>query len=168
MRMCIPLWACLVVIAVTVAPAAQRGARGGEWRWHGGDLGSTKYAALDQIGKDNVSQLRIAWRRPAVDPGLVASVSTFTFSHDFRATPLMIDGVLYSSNGIGLVEAFHPGTGKTVWIQQPSADEPDHGLRGNSTRAVAYWAGGNERRPIVRNAMPARTHSTPAIQNAGS
>ena len=32
----------------------------------------------------------------------------------------------------------------------------------------AVRAGVNERRPIVRNAMPARTHSTPAIQNAGS
>jgi len=58
----------------------------------------------------------------------------------------MIDGVLYGSNGIGLVEAFHPGTGKTIWIQQPFADEPDRGLRGNSTRAVAYWTDGTERR----------------------
>ena len=68
MRMRTPLWACLVAIAVTAVPAAQRGARSGEWRWHSGDLGSTKYAALDQINKDNVSRLRIAWRRPAVDP----------------------------------------------------------------------------------------------------
>ena len=146
MRMRIPFWASLAVIAITAAPAAQRGARGGEWQRHSGDPGSTKYAALDQISKDNVSQLRIAWRRPAVDPGLVANLNTFAFSHDLRATPLMIDGALYSSNGIGLVEAFHPGTGKTIWIQQPFADEPEHGLRGNSTRAVAYWADGSERR----------------------
>jgi hypothetical protein len=31
--------------------------RTGEWRWHSGDLGSTKYSPLDQINKDNVSQL---------------------------------------------------------------------------------------------------------------
>jgi quinoprotein glucose dehydrogenase len=145
-RMRISLWTCLVLIAIAADPAAQRGARGGEWRSHSGDRGSTKYAALDQIGKDNVSRLRIAWRRPAVDPGLVVNERTFGFSHDFRATPLLVDGVLYGSNGIGLVEAFHPGTGKTVWIQQPFADEPDRGLRGNSTRAVAYWTGGSERR----------------------
>ena len=145
-----PFWACLAAIAVTAGVTAQRGARSGEWRWHSGDLGSTKYAPLDQIRKENVSQLRIAWRRPAVDPGLVAGASNFAFSNDFRATPLMIDGVLYSSNGIGLVEAFHPATGKTIWIQQPFADEPDRGLRGNSTRAVAYWAGGNERRLFQR------------------
>jgi glucose dehydrogenase len=147
-RMRILLYAGLALVAVTAAPAAQSGARGGDWRWHGGDLGSTKYAPLDQINKDNVSTLRIAWRRPAVDPGL-AKTRTIEFSHDFRATPLMIDGVLYGSNGIGLVEAFHPGTGKTVWIQQPVAGGPDDGLRGNSTRALAYWTGGGDRRLFV-------------------
>jgi quinoprotein glucose dehydrogenase len=125
---------------------ARQSARGGEWRWHSGDLGSTKYAALDQINRDNVSQLRIAWRRPAVDASVAGNVPNFSYSHDFHATPVIIDGVLYSSNGIGLVEAFHPGTGKTIWIQQPFADEPDRRLRGNSTRAVAYWTDGSERR----------------------
>ena len=80
---------------------------------------------------------------------LVNNEANFGYSHDFRATPLMIEGVLYGSNGIGLVEAFHPGTGKTLWVQQPFADEPGHGLRGNSTRALAYWADGNERRLFV-------------------
>ena len=51
--------------------AAQHGAPGGEWRSHGGDPASTKCAPLGQITKANVSQLRIAWRRPAVDPSLV-------------------------------------------------------------------------------------------------
>jgi quinoprotein glucose dehydrogenase len=153
MRIYGPLWAVLATIALASAASitgrAQSGARAGEWRWHSGDLGSTKYAPLDQINKNNVSQLRIAWRRPAVDASLVDQAPELSFSHDFHATPLMIDGVLYGSNGIGLVEAFHPGTGKTMWIQQPFADEPAHGLRGNSTRAVAYWSDGSERRLFV-------------------
>ena len=153
MRIYGPLWAVLATIALASAASitgrAQSGARAGEWRWHSGDLGSTKYAPLDQINKSNVSQLRIAWRRPAVDASLVDQAPELSFSHDFRATPLMIDGVLYGSNGIGLVEAFHPGTGKTMWVQQPFADEPAHGLRGNSTRAVAYWSDGSERRLFV-------------------
>ncbi|PYR87606.1 MAG: hypothetical protein DMF84_31195, partial [Acidobacteria bacterium] len=65
---------------------------------------------------------------------------------NFRATPLMIDGVLYSPNAIGLVEAFHPGTGKTIWVQEPFRDEPGQGLRGDSTRGVTYWTDGAERR----------------------
>ena len=128
---------------------AQKGAARGEWRWHSGDLGSTKYSPLDQINKDNVARLKIAWRRPAVDATLSGRVAEFSFSHDFRATPVMIDGTLYAPNGIGLVEAFDPATGKTVWVQQPFPDEPGQGLLGTSTRSVAHWQQGNDRRLFV-------------------
>ena len=74
------------------------------------------------------ARFRIAWRRPAVDATLSGRVTEFSFSHDFRATPVMIDGTLYAPNGIGLVEAFDPATGKTVWVQQPFADEPGQAL----------------------------------------
>ena len=96
-----------------------------------------------------MGRLQIAWRRPAVDVSLVKRKPDFSFSRDFRATPLMIDGTLYSPNGIGLVEAFHPATGKTLWVQQPFADEPQQGLSGDSTRTVAYWAQGNQQRLFV-------------------
>src|SRR4029453_13163584 len=134
------------VAAGTVFTAAQQGARGGEWTRYGGDSGTTKYAPLDQINKGNVSQLRIAWRRPAVDPSFASAVADFSYSGNFRATPLMIGGVLYSPNGIGRVEAFHPATGKTLWIQEPFPDEGAQGLRGDSSRGVAYWAEGTDRR----------------------
>jgi quinoprotein glucose dehydrogenase len=138
-----------IVILVTAYASAQQGARRGEWRWHSGDLGSTKYSPLDQINKENVARLRVAWRRPAVDSSISAKVKDFSFSHDFRATPLMIGGTLYSPNGIGLVEAFNPATGRTVWVQQPFPDEPQGGLQGTSTRSVAYWQQGNEQRIFV-------------------
>jgi len=138
----------LVALASTLG-SAQQGARDGEWRWHSGDLGSTKYSPLGQITRENVARLRIAWRRLAVDRSLSGKVPNFTFSHDFRATPLMIDDVLYSPNGVGLVEAFDPGTGKTLWVQQPFPEEPRQGLQGDSTRSVAQWRQGNDRRIFV-------------------
>ena len=42
--------------------AAQTGAAGGQWRAYGGDNGNTKYSPLDQITRDNVKDLKIAWR----------------------------------------------------------------------------------------------------------
>ena len=106
----IVLWAGLVTVTLSASANQPSPSRpSGEWRWHGGDSGSTRYSALDQITRNNVSQLRVAWRRPAVDASLIGSARrTSRSSHDFRATPLMIDGVLYASNGIGLVEAFDP------------------------------------------------------------
>jgi quinoprotein glucose dehydrogenase len=137
-----------VVLGIGFA-AAQQGSVGGEWTRYGADAGSTKYAPLDQINKDNVTRLRVAWRRPAVDASLTSKTPTFTYSNNFRATPLMIGGVLYSPDGVGLVEAFHPGTGRTLWIQEPYPDEPEQGLRGDSARGVAYWTDGTERRLFV-------------------
>ena len=59
----------LVLIAcLGIVPAhAQDGAQNGEWRFFGGDTGSTKYSPLDQIDKDNVADLQVAWRWRSVD-----------------------------------------------------------------------------------------------------
>ncbi len=123
----------------------------GEWRSYSGDPGSMRYSALDQINRENVGKLAIAWRRPALDASFVGAtpVDGATPANDFIASPLMIDGVLYSPNQIGLVEAFDPGTGKTIWLQQPYPDEPEGGLRGSATRGVAYWTNGTTRRLFV-------------------
>jgi quinoprotein glucose dehydrogenase len=149
MRSHAPILVGLGVLLATAFGAAQQGTRGGEWTRYGGDPGSNRYSPVDQINKGNVSQLRVAWRRPAVDPSISSRILDFSHSNNFRATPLMIDGVLYSPNGIGLVEAFDPGTGKTLWTQEPFPDEPAQGLRGDSARGVTYWSDGTERRLFV-------------------
>ena len=139
----------IVVLMGAAVAWAQQGARGGEWARYGADAGTTKYAPLDQIDKQNVSRLRIAWQRPAVDPSITARVPDLNYSGNFRATPVMIGGVLYSPNGVGLVEAFHPGTGKTLWVQEPFADQGPAGFRGTSARGIAPWADGSDRRLFV-------------------
>ena len=40
------------------------------WTYYGGDKAATRYSPLDQITRENVKNLRVAWRRPAVDPQL--------------------------------------------------------------------------------------------------
>src|SRR5258705_597507 len=98
-----------ILLVLLLSPlAAQHGTRDGQWRTYNGDSGSTKYAPLDQINKSNVTSLRIVWRRPAVDPTLTAKDSTLRIAPNFRATPLMVNGVLYAPNGVGLAEAFDP------------------------------------------------------------
>jgi len=148
-RFRLSLLGVLVVVVSIWAPAvAQRGAAAdGQWRNYSGDLGGTKYSPLSQIDKSNVSRLRIAWRRPAVDASLTARDPKLSYSRNFRATPLMVNGVLYSPNGIGLVEAFHPATGATIWVQEPFAPTE---LRGDSTRGVAYWTDGKDERILVQ------------------
>ena len=133
----------MALVAITLR-ADDRSLANGEWRVYSGDNGARKYSPLDQITRDNVGGLRIAWRRPHIDASLTAGTSP-RISNNFRSTPLMVDGVLYASNAVGLVEAFDPGTGKTLWIQKVG----DDGLRGTSNRGVAYWGEGAEARLIA-------------------
>lgn len=111
---------------------------GSEWRTYGGDKGFTRYSPLDQINRDNVKDLQVVWRRPAVDPQLMAKFPDLTPSNYFRGTPIMIDGVLYAPNGVGLIEAFDAATGQTKWVQQP-VEPTIREAAGESTRGVAYW-----------------------------
>ncbi|MBI4464651.1 MAG: PQQ-binding-like beta-propeller repeat protein [Acidobacteria bacterium] len=123
----------------TLLADAQRGAKGGEWRFYGGDSGSTKYSALDQINRDNVKDLKIAWRW---------KTDNFGPSPEFlyEATPLMVNGVLYTTAGYRrAVAAIDAATGETLWIYR--MDEGERGLkapRRNSGRGVAYWTDGTE------------------------
>jgi glucose dehydrogenase len=115
-----------------------------EWRYYGNDSGSNKYAPLDQINRRNVNQLHIAWRRPAVD----AAFANPTFSNSYETTPLLVNGVMYVSNGMGFVEAFAPDTGKTVWVQEPPGGGREN-LTGHAPRGVAYWSSGSMARIFI-------------------
>ena len=96
---------------------AGQGTTPGEWDAYGADIGSTKYTPLDQINADNIDQLEIAWRRPALDEYYVNINPRQRYSNTWNAAPIVKNGVAYVTNGVGLVEAFDPGTGETIWVQ---------------------------------------------------
>ncbi len=138
----------IVIAALTLGAAAalpaQRGATDGEWRYWGGDPGSTRYSSLDQITRDNVGTLRVAWRWKAANFG--PEPETY-----FRATPLYANGVLYTVAGERrAVVAIDPATGETIWTWRM-----DEGLRWEkaprrfSGRGLAYWSDGRQERLVV-------------------
>jgi quinoprotein glucose dehydrogenase len=130
---------CLLCVALNAR--AQSGTKNGEWRNYGGDLGSTRYAPLDQINADNFSKLEIAWRFKTDSLGPRPEFK-------FESTPLMIHGVLYSTGGSRrAVVALDAATGELLWIHRE-----DEALRGTyaprqlSGHGVAYWTDGKEER----------------------
>jgi glucose dehydrogenase/cytochrome c5 len=134
--------AALILIA-----SAQTIPQQGEWRTYGGDKSFNRYSPLDQINRDNVKNLGIVWGRPAVDAQIKDKFPDLSPSNYFRGTPVMIDGVLYAPDGVGLVEAFDAVTGRTKWVQQPT--EPTlREAAGESTRGVAYWRKGSDERIV--------------------
>jgi quinoprotein glucose dehydrogenase len=120
----------------------------GEWRYYGGDKGYTRYSPLDQITRDNVAKLEIAWRRPALDAQYSQGFPELSPSPYFRSTPIMVNGVLYAPNAVGLIEAFDGASGKTVWVQEP-AEKTVQAVAGQSTRGIDYWESGTDQRLAV-------------------
>ncbi len=125
--------------------AAQQQFPPGEWRYYGRDLAGTKYSPLDQIDRDNVEQLDIAWRWRTDNFGP-------RLDFYFQATPLMIGGRLYTTAGWNRnVVAIDGATGETLWMHR--YDEGERGARGPiraaAGRGVAYWTDGRDDERII-------------------
>ena len=116
---------------------AQQGTTGGEWRTWAGDLGATRYAPLDQIDANNFGDLEVAWR---------FSTDNLGPGPDFnlQATPLMVDGVLYSTAGSRRsVVAIDAGTGELLWMYRlDEGERATRSVRRLSGRGVGYWTDG--------------------------
>ncbi len=130
--------------AARVAVAAEDGAA---WTGYGGNKGFQRYAPLQQIDAKNVAQLHVAWRRAGLDPVLQEKFLDLVPSNYLKSTPTLVNGVLYGSNAIGLVEAFDAVTGATKWIQKPLPVTLKE-ASGQGMRGVEYWRSGNDERVI--------------------
>ena len=120
----------------------------GDWPHHGGDLGSSKYAALAQIDADNFNQLAIVWRWPSADRRIDREKLYAT--GDYRATPLMVGGKVYAATSHGQVAALDAGSGRELWVVDPQSYL--HGMPNMQplqTRGIEYWTDGLAERIFV-------------------
>ena len=125
-----------------------RGNVTGEWRSYGADYASTKFAPLNQINRDNVHTLNIAWRWASIDNDILRERGLWTWKNE--ATPLMIGGVLYTSTSLSQVAAIDARTGTTLWSYDPQmylwGAPTNHGF---VHRGVAYWEDSDDRRIFI-------------------
>jgi len=136
----VPFASCLLLCAA--APiTGQSGAKNGEWRTYGGDLGNTHYSPLDQINANNFNKLEVAWRFKTDNLGPAPE-------YNLESTPLMANGVLYSTAGTRrAVVALDAATGELLWTHgeregQRGVEAP----RQLSGRGLAHWSDGREER----------------------
>src|SRR5688500_15467177 len=131
------------VLGASAIVSGQAGITNGEWPHWGADLGSSKYSALDQINRDNVKNLRVAWRWKSENHGPRPQ-------NNMEATPLMVGGVLYTTAGFRPnVVAIDAATGETLWSYR--LDEGQRGDRAprSVSRGVEYWTDGKQARIIL-------------------
>lgn len=77
------------------------------WPIVGGTYAEARYSALDQINTGNVGRLKLAW------------YADFETNRGQQATPLAVDGVLYTSTSWSHVYAYDAATGKQLWHHDP-------------------------------------------------
>ena len=131
-----------VIVMLGVGPtttAAQTGALNGEWRYYGGDLGSTKYSPIDQIDRDNVGDLQIAWRWKTDNFGP-------RLDFYYQATPLMVGGLVFVPTPLSLGAAYDAGTGEERWVHDPESYLDGPPASRANMRGAAYWTDGNVER----------------------
>ncbi|PLW82359.1 pyrrolo-quinoline quinone [Kineobactrum sediminis] len=101
------------------------------WRTTGGDPASSHYSALDQVNRDNVGELRLAWQYHS------APSATLPASSELQVNPIVIGDTLYGRNPLHNVFALDAATGAERWTFSPPAEHV--GL--SNMRGVTYWQG---------------------------
>ena len=114
-------YSVLLAIALSIGACAPQSqlttAPFGEWHHAGGNHFSAKYSPLDQIDSSNFAELEVAWDWQSADARIPRSLASNT--SPYRATPLFVNGVMYTNTSLGQVAALDPVSGKELWVFDP-------------------------------------------------
>jgi quinoprotein glucose dehydrogenase len=127
--------ALIALLTLTVGQAiAEDHPQTADWPYIGGDIGGQRYSPLDQISKDNVGKLKVAWTYHTGDFSVGGPDKSTTA---FEASPIEVDGTLYLCSPNDRVIALDPETGKEKWKFVPTVNQA--GVYEAVCRGVTYW-----------------------------
>ncbi len=108
------------------------------WRVQNGSKSNLKYSSLNQINRENVHLLEVAWEYKAGDDGF-----------SIECNPIVIGNKLYATSPSVNAFALEASTGKALWTFDPYQYEGKSGRLTGSwavNRGVAYWEDKTESR----------------------
>jgi quinohemoprotein ethanol dehydrogenase len=92
---------------ITLSVVLMQSPKSSDWALHGLTNSEQRYSPLDLINETNISRLGLAWHyKLDVDRGT-------------EATPIVIDGRMYTTGAFSIVYAFDAATGKLLWKYDP-------------------------------------------------
>ena len=105
--------------------------QGNNWMSWGRGYDEQRFSPLEQIHADNVDQLELAW---------YYDLETF---RGVEGTPLVIDGVMYTTSAWNLTYALDAATGEEIWTYDPEVPRPwgRYACCGPVSRGLAAWEG---------------------------
>lgn len=105
-----------------------------DWAEYYGDGSRSHYSALDQVDRENVDQLEVAWTYSS------GGADTLLNRTQMQCNPIIIDGILYGVSANTQVFSVDAASGRELW----KTDIKDNG--GTTSRGVSYWSDGSEQR----------------------
>src|SRR6201987_5683298 len=88
------------------------------WLQGNKDYGAHRYSELDQINKNNVKDLHVAFMVALAYPPATTKIPMM----GYQSTPLVDDGAMYVVDGWGTVyriDVRDPGNAKIAWVMDP-------------------------------------------------
>ncbi|MGB8539707.1 MAG: PQQ-binding-like beta-propeller repeat protein [Acidobacteriaceae bacterium] len=132
------VWIVLSTVLSGVSSLAQQADSFRTWSVFGGGPDNIHYSNLDQINRDNVHSLQVAW---TFDSGDQHPKS------EMECNPIVVDGVLYATTPNGSVVALDAASGSLRWRYDATDGLKNIGKVRN--RGVTYWSDGADRRIFV-------------------
>lgn len=108
-----------------------------EWPEYGSDKGGSRHSPLDQITRQNVSSLKVAW---TFNSGDISDGKGDTTTSSLQVTPIVVDDVMYFCTPFNRVIALDPESGRQLWAFDPGLRNRQlHGGYPLTCRGVATW-----------------------------
>ncbi len=141
----------LAPLVVCLGASVAGSAFSADWPSYGGDNGSQKYSTLDQVNASNVADLVPAWSWESPDNASVAdNIAQQNYRAvpaGFKATPIVIEGVMYVPSSFGRVVALDAASGEEKWIFDTEAWSSGRPANlGYNSRGVGYWSSEDKQR----------------------
>lgn len=105
-----------------------------DWPEYNGNGERSHFSALNQINKDNVAQLKVAWTYAS------GGADTSRNRSQMQCNPIIIKGILYGVSASIQAFAVDAATGKEIW----KSNLPD--VAGTLSRGVTYWSDNQSKR----------------------
>ena len=141
----------LAPLVVCLGASVAGSAFSADWPSYGGDNGSQKYSTLDQVNASNVADLVPAWSWESPDNATVAdNIAQQNYRAvpaGFKATPIVIEGVMYVPSSFGRVVALDAASGEEKWVFDTEAWSSGRPANlGYNSRGVGYWSSEDKQR----------------------
>jgi quinoprotein glucose dehydrogenase len=106
-----------------------------DWGYYGGDAFGDHYSSLDEINRQNITHLQVAWTYRTGELGAGFARAGHL---SFEATPVLAFGSLFLETPTNIVIALDPETGRERWRYDPHIDRSRH-YGETSSRGVSVW-----------------------------